>query len=334
MTIFRVRHVTSYAYAEPVRFGQHRLLFRPRDSHDQRLLSAELSVSPEATVHWVHDVFGNCVTVADFGELPDTELRFETNIVLDHTPQMVPAFQTENRAKLWPFEYDPDFLPDLAAYIRPHHPDAEVEAWARRFTRSGLETETGHLLMTMTAGIRESFIYSRRTDPGTQPPIQTLTTRKGTCRDFALLMIEACRSLGLAARFVTGYIYVPSRDGPSLRGGGATHAWVQVFVPGAGWIEFDPTNGIIGNRDLIRVAVAREPRQAKPLSGSYVGDRSKYLGMTVQVNVTTDPGLQATQSAAKQAGKRLREATRRCLDDRPAKRSAALYDMEGKVGAP
>ena len=100
-------------------------------------------------------------------------------------------------------------------------------------------------------------------------------------------MMEACRSLGFAARFVTGYIYVPSRDGSINRGGGATHAWCQVFVPGAGWVEFDPTNGIVGNRDLIRVGVARDPRQAIPLSGTYAGRKDDPMGMTVQVNVTT-----------------------------------------------
>jgi transglutaminase-like putative cysteine protease len=289
VSILQVRHTTTYAYTKPVRFGEHRLLFRPRDSHDQRMLSADLKVAPEpADVRWIHDVFGNCITQVSF-ETPAQELRFETTIVLDHTPQMVPRFRTEERAKLWPFEYDQQMLPDLAPYMRVHNPTPELEAWAKKFTRSGLETETGHLLMTMTMGIRESFVYSRRNDPGTQLPQLTLSTRKGTCRDFAWLMIEACRCLGLAARFVTGYIYVPSRDGPVLRGGGATHAWVQVFVPGAGWVEFDPTNGIVGNQDLIRVGVAREPGQAKPLSGSFAGDRRDYLGMTVQVNVTTVP---------------------------------------------
>jgi len=288
MTILRVRHVTTYSYARPVGFGEHRLMFRPRDSHDQRLLSSELKVSPEpADIWWIHDAFGNSVTNVSFAE-PATELTFETNIALDHTPQMVPRFRTEERAKLWPFEYDPEVLPDLAPCMRVHNPGMEIEDWARRFTRAGLETETGHLLMTMTMGIRESFIYSRRTDPGTQPPHVTLATQTGTCRDFAWLMIEACRALGFAARFVTGYIYVPSRDGPVLRGGGATHAWVQVFLPGAGWVEFDPTNGIVGNRDLIRVGVAREPKQARPLSGSFIGDRKDYLGMTVQVNVNSD----------------------------------------------
>lgn len=311
MSVLQVHHITSYAYARPVSFGEHRLLFRPRDSHEQRLLSAELAVSPRpAGTRWIHDVFGNCITILDFDQ-PATELRFETLIVLDHSSKLVPRFATEERAKLWPFEYDPETLPDLAPYMRVHNPSSELEDWAQKFTSPGAPIETGHLLMTMTMGVRESFIYSRRTDPGTQPPQLTLATRKGTCRDFAWLMIEACRSLGLAARFVTGYIYVPSRDGTSMRGGGATHAWVQVFLPGAGWVEFDPTNGIVGSKDLIRVGVAREPKQAKPLGGSFVGDRSDYLGMTVQVNVTT---VGALRPAAEGSSPADREAAAVALD--------------------
>ncbi len=149
-------------------------------------------------------------------------------------------------------------------------------------------TETGRLLMTMCYTIHESFVYARRYEHGTQTPTETLQFRRGTCRDFALLMIEAARSLGLAARFVTGYIYVPDRDGSSTLGGGSTHAWCQIYLPEAGWVEFDPTNGIVGNRDLIRVGVARDPRQAVPLWGSYDGTASDFAGMTVQVKVTTD----------------------------------------------
>ena len=143
--------------------------------------------------------------------------------------------------------------------------------------------------MTLCFAIHESFVYTRRLEPGTQPPRLTLQLRRGTCRDFALLMMEAVRSLGFAARFVTGYVYVPSRDGSETRGGGSTHAWCQVYLPGAGWVEFDPTNGIVGNRDLIRVAVARDPRQAMPLTGSYHGKAADFESMTVQVNVTTEP---------------------------------------------
>ena len=288
MTILKVHHVTSYAYRRPVGFGEHRVLFRPRDSQEQRLISFSLAISPEPSeLHWIHDVFSNAVAVARFAAEAE-ELRFETSIVLDHTSAPTPFFRTEPSARDWPLIYDETVLPDLEPVLRRHYPDTgEVEAWARQFVHSGgTAPETGHVLMTMTAAIKDGFRYSRRTDPGTQPPQVTLATRTGTCRDFALLMIEAVRSLGLAARFVTGYIYVPSRDSDEIRGGGATHAWVQVFLPGAGWVEFDPTNGIVGSRDLIRVGVARDPRQARPLSGSFKGSREDYLGMTVEVKVS------------------------------------------------
>jgi transglutaminase-like putative cysteine protease len=121
---------------------------------------------------------------------------------------------------------------------------------------------------------------------------------RGSCRDFALLMMEAVRSLGLAARFVSGYLYVPSRDGPEHIGGGSTHAWCQVYLPGAGWVEFDPTNGIIGNRDLIRVAVARDPSQAIPLSGTYAGSPEDELGMKVQVNVVCEDAAMDSMGAS------------------------------------
>jgi transglutaminase-like putative cysteine protease len=273
-----------------VGFGEHRLLFRPRGSHDQRLLSAGLAVEPEpGDLFWIHDAFGNSVAVARF-DARSARLVFTADALLEHSPELEPRFTTDPAAMTWPVIYAPDQLPDLEPVMRRHYPDGgEVESFARKFLHgTGVTMRTGHVLMTMTAGIRESFRYTRRTDPGTQPPAVTLATRTGTCRDFALLMMEAVRSLGLAARFVTGYIYVPGRDREDIRGGGATHAWVQVFLPGAGWVEFDPTNGIVGSRDLIRVGVARDPSQAKPLTGSFIGAREDYLGMTVEVRVTRE----------------------------------------------
>ena len=289
MPIFSVRHITTYRYARPVRFGEHRLIFRPRDSYDQRLLDSSLTVVPEPTeVRWIHDVFGNCVAVLRFAQASN-KLAFDCRIQLDHTPQHAPDFQIDKAALKYPFVYDADEFADLAATMKRHYPDDqdEVGKWARQFVGAGRRTQTGKVLMTLCYAIRESFVYSRRMEMGTQPPLVTLELRRGTCRDFALFMIEAVRSLGLAARFVTGYVYVPSRDGTTTLGGGSTHAWCQVYLPGAGWVEFDPTNGIVGNRDLIRVAVARDPRQAIPLHGSYEGRASDALGMTVQVNVTT-----------------------------------------------
>lgn len=287
MTILRVHHLTTYSYRRPVGFGQHRLMFRPRDSYDQRLLQSDLTISPRPSdLFWIHDVFGNCLAVADFDAEAD-ELRFETDIVLDHTPQHAPHFRTDEGGKTWPFRYDDEDLRDLLPLIARQFPNdgGMVEAWARRFINPQGVTGTAHMLESMTHAIRQDFKYAYRANPGTQTPEMTLYSLSGTCRDFALLMMEAVRALGLAARFVTGYIYVPSRDIPECLGGGSTHAWVQVFLPGAGWVEFDPTNGIIGNRDLIRVGVTRDPRQAIPLWGSHTGSRMDSLGMTVQVNV-------------------------------------------------
>jgi transglutaminase-like putative cysteine protease len=290
MTIFRVRHITRYRYARPVNFGEHRVLFRPRDSYDQRLLSDSLAVTPEPQViRWTHDVFGNCVAHVTFSQ-PAKELRFESTIVLDHSPQASPNFIMDEAALFYPFSYDDEELPDLQSAIQRQFGEdgGEVERWARQFAGSASTIETGRLLMTLCYAIKESFVYERRSAHGTQAPVITLQSRRGSCRDFALLMIEAVRSLGFAARFVSGYIYVSSRDGAPNLGGGSTHAWCQVYLPGAGWVEFDPTNGIVGNRDLIRVAVTRDPRQAVPISGSYFGDASDDLGMSVQVNVTTE----------------------------------------------
>jgi len=140
----------------------------------------------------------------------------------------------------------------------------------------------------MTCGIRKDFIYTRRIEKGVQAPEETLRTRKGSCRDFAVVMMEATRSLGVAARFVSGYIFMPNSSG--LAGGGATHAWVQSYPPGAGWIDFDPTNSIIGNRNLIRVAVAWTPEQVLPLWGTYQGPPGAFLGMDVTVNFTEVEG--------------------------------------------
>ncbi len=290
MTVFSVKHITVYRYKKPVAFGEHRLMFRPRDSFDQRLLESTLLVEPKpSSVRWILDVFGNCVALVNISE-PASELRFETRIRLDHTPQVALNLQIDETALQYPFAYDPDEVADLRPTIERHYPDPQdiVGKWARQFVRIGQPTATGQLLMTMCFAIHESFAYARRSARGTQLPIETLKLRKGTCRDFALLMIEAARSLGLAARFVTGYVFVPSRNDSAIRGGGSTHAWCQVYLPGAGWVEFDPTNGIVGNRDLIRVGVARDPRQAIPLTGSYDGEAEDYDDMTVQVNVTTE----------------------------------------------
>jgi transglutaminase-like putative cysteine protease len=292
MTLLTVRHVTTYRYRKPVSFGEHRMMFRPRDSYDQKLLDARLAISPEpCAIRWVHDVFGNCVAIANFGDSDEaTRLRFESNIWLDHSPSTGPDFSLDESARTYPFSYSAEEMPDLMPAMTPCYPDPDqaIHRWVRRFLKKGRATDTGMLLMTLTYALKEGFTYERRTEPGTRPPALTLALGRGSCRDLALLMIEALRSLGMAARFVSGYLYTPSRSGERHRGGGSTHAWCEVYLPGAGWVEFDPTNAIIGNRDLIRVAVARDPSQAVPLSGSYFGDADNFLDMTVDIQVRSE----------------------------------------------
>jgi transglutaminase-like putative cysteine protease len=227
MTVFLVRHLTKYRYKRPVRLGEHRLLFRPRDSFDQRLLHSELTISPQPVrLRWIHDVFGNCVALFDF-DASSTSLDIESLIRLDHTPENAPDFAIDDNAKLHPFDYDADQLPDLQSCMQRQcdDPSESLQKWLLGFLKFGHRQPTGRLLMTLNEAIAEGFSYVRRMAPGTQAPAETLRSRKGTCRDFALLMMEAARWMGFAARFVTGYIYVPSRDGPEWLGGGSSHAW-------------------------------------------------------------------------------------------------------------
>jgi transglutaminase-like putative cysteine protease len=283
-----VRHTTTYRYKKPVAFGEHRVMFRPHDSYDQRLLEASLVITPEpADLRWIHDVFGNSVAIARFDRQSD-ELRFDITIRLDHTPTNILDFTMADYAEAIPFSYGAEEMPDLMRTMERQYfdPDHVVDRWARQFLSPGQSSSTRDTLMAMTRSINAEFSYVRRNEMGTQDPATTLALRSGSCRDFALLMMEGVRSFGLAARFVSGYLYVPD-TGRGI-GGGATHAWVQVYLPGAGWVEFDPTNGIVGNLDLIRVAVARDPRQAVPLSGTWIGLPDDSLDMSVEVSVVAD----------------------------------------------
>ncbi len=160
----------------------------------------------------------------------------------------LPDYPIERFARHYPFDYPDDERADLARGLQLQYPSTDVARWAARFPAEYGPTDTMGLLRTMTLAINEQFIYSRRIERGVQTPSETLQRGQGTCRDFALLMIEAVRYLGLAARFVSGYIFVPEADPALAAGSGSTHAWLQVYLPGAGWVDFDPTNRIIGNR--------------------------------------------------------------------------------------
>ncbi|CAN5121737.1 transglutaminase family protein [soil metagenome] len=295
MPILTISHVTTYRYRQLVAFGEHRVMVRPRESYDQWVIDATLEITPRpADVRWVQDVFGNSVALARFDRRA-TELTFDSRIRMEHTPVEPERVDIEAYAREYPFTYSSEDMPDLLRSIeRQHHdPDRIVDAWARRFLHPTGRTATLDLLTAMTTTIKRDFSYIPRPDQGTQTPVETIRARQGTCRDYAVLMIEAVRSLGFAARFVSGYVYSPSHHEGRV-GGGNTHAWVRIFIPGSGWVEFDPTNGIVGNRGLIRVAVARDPFQALPLSGSWTGFPNSALPMTVSVDITVEPDAAQT----------------------------------------
>jgi transglutaminase-like putative cysteine protease len=284
MSFLTVRHVTVYRYREPVRLGEHRMMFRPRESHDLRLVQTNLEITPRpAHLRWLHDPFDNSVAVARFEGIT-TELRFVSTVTLEHFENTVPEYPLEEYAKHYPFRYSDEDFSILTKALARGYPSSRVARWALQFLDPSEATPTMKILRSMTQGIRAQFIYTRRIEKGVQTPDETLEIRRGSCRDFAVLMMEAARSLGVAARFVSGYIFTPGLSG--VEGGGSTHAWMQAYLPGAGWIDFDPTNSIIGNRNLIRVAMAWSPEDALPLSGTYEGTVNAFLDMDVMVSVT------------------------------------------------
>ena len=286
---YDIVHTTVYRYRQPVTFGEHRVMFRPRDSHDLRVLATDLDVSPEADVRMIQDPLSNSVALVQPLEKADT-LQIVCSFTIEHAHSMNLELPLSPSAELFPFSYTTEERYDLEHYLRPYHddPDGELTAWARQFIRTDGPTGTRDLLVAMNQTIRDKFVYLARDEEGTQQPIETLKLGSGSCRDFALLMMEAARRLGVATRFVSGYLYDPALDDgedSGTVGAGYTHAWLQAYLPGAGWVPFDPTNNLLGGTQLIRVGIARDPSQAAPVSGSWFGESGDYLGMDVSVTV-------------------------------------------------
>jgi transglutaminase-like putative cysteine protease len=236
MTVLDVRHTTIYRYSHPVVLGDHRLMLRPRDSHDLRLIATNLTFSLPASVRWLYDVFGNSVAVASFAE-PSAELRIVSSIVLETFAVERPPFQISPDALSYPFIYSADDRIDLGRMLERQYPDPKdrLGSWARGFVRSN-PTDTSALLADLNSGVAAQVSYQSRETEGTQTPVETLDRGWGSCRDLAVLLIEAARCLGFGARIVTGYLYRPSADGASSGaiGAGTTHAWADIYVPGSG----------------------------------------------------------------------------------------------------
>ena len=294
---YEITHTTVYKYNKPVTFGEHRVMFRPRDSHDLRVLATDLQVSPEAIVRMIQDPHSNSVALVQ-PIRPALELRLVCSFTIERADVSHDRLQLAPAAQYLPFAYSLQDRLDLEHYLRPHHddPEGKLIAWAHQFLRTDGPTDTRDLLERMNQQINQTLRYEPRDEEGTQSPLQTLALGSGSCRDYALLMMEAARRLGVATRFVSGYLYDIALDAnahldhnvagsDTTTGAGATHAWLQAYLPGAGWVAYDPTNNLLGGNQLIRVGVVRDPAYAAPVSGSWYGDPDSYVGLEASVEV-------------------------------------------------
>jgi transglutaminase-like putative cysteine protease len=281
MSRFSIRHETRYDYEHPVRFGVHRLLVRPRDSHAIRLIAADLTLSPPGATRWTLDALGNCVChFTPRGEA--RTLSIVSDLLLARYPAPLDLFPVSDPRSATPVDYAFQDRVLLSPFMAPATPDADgVTIWARGHLGPVGEPAM-EFLLRLNQAIHDNFEYLAREAEGVQTPAETLRLASGSCRDYAWLMVEALRHLGYAARFVTGYLYSPKHA--QVRGAGATHAWAQVFLPDLGWIEFDPTNGVAESSDLIPIAVARVPEEAAPISGVLHGQPGASK-LTVAVDV-------------------------------------------------
>jgi len=278
----RIQHRTTYSYNSPVSFGQHRMMTRPREGHDLHIESSILQITPGHTIHWMRDVNGNSIAKIDFTERAD-KLMLYSELVLSHYDSNPLDFILEEHAVYYPFVYDPSSQPELAPFIQTLFPrdTGTLRAWLEQFWQPGEKVETLALLQRLNSHIHARFLYTRRDAHGVQTPAETLQKNSGSCRDFATLFLEACRCWGLAARFVSGYMLCEATEA----GGGSTHAWTEVYLPGAGWKGFDSTSGIVTGSQHVTVAVSRDPEMASPIMGSFVGPTTAFYRIEVDVTV-------------------------------------------------
>jgi transglutaminase-like putative cysteine protease len=280
MKRIRITHHTEYRYHAPVTFGPHTALLRPREGHDLHIERSRLEVEPHADVRWSRDIYGNSIARLTFSE-PAARLRLlsEVDVALYEDPPIDWAIDPD--AQLYPFQYAAEEQVEIVPYRLPSYPHdgPALKDWLRTLYQPDQRVGTAELLDRLNSSIHAALRYEPRDDPGVQLPCRTLELASGSCRDYAVLMMEAARHWGFAARFVTGYIQMPEGQH------GATHAWTEVYVPGAGWRGFDPTNNKPAGAEHVSVAVAREQEKAIPVSGTWSGPPDAFAHLDVRVEV-------------------------------------------------
>lgn len=280
MERFKIVHRTYYNYLENVTLGTHNLLLRPRENHELRIESFILNIIPKAKVLWHLDVEDNSVAVATF-DIPTQQLFIENEVIIQQYNESPLNFIVADYAINYPFKYLPNDNFILSSYMVLPNEETRIllNNWIYNVYKYNEKIQTYTLLQKLTTYIFENFTYKVREEAGVQSAKQTLTLGSGSCRDFAFLFMEAVKCLGLATRFVSGYLYAPLMSNQV----GSTHAWAEVYVPGGGWIGFDPTTGNIVGTDHISVAVSRLPDNVPPIAGSFVGISDSTLSVGVWV---------------------------------------------------
>jgi transglutaminase-like putative cysteine protease len=280
MRRFKILHRTYYNFSGTVGLEPHTLRLRPREGHELHIESTKLEITPPAMLRWYRDVEDNSVAIATF-DTPAQQLVIESEVVIQQYNEAPLDFLVAEYAIDYPFAYRPEDRVVLAPYLNggERADSAPLVNWLASVWRTGEPIQTYALLQRLCVHIHRSLSYQAREEPGVQTPADTLSRGTGSCRDFANLFMEATRHLGLAARFVSGYLYAE----PSAENYGSTHAWAEVFLPGAGWKGFDPTIGKIVGTDNIAVAVARLPESVPPIAGSFVGPPGARMDVGVWV---------------------------------------------------
>jgi len=280
MQRYKILHRTYYNFTGDVLLGPHTLRLRPRESHELRVESSFLKITPTATLRWYRDVEDNSVAVASF-DTPTRQLIIESEVVIQQFNLAPLDFLVADYAINYPFAYTPEEWAVLAPYAGTagEAPNDSLAEWITNLWLPDEQLQTYSLLQRLTVHIQQTVSYQLREEAGVQTASETLSCGTGSCRDLANLFMQAARRLGFASRFVSGYLHAQ----PSALNFGATHAWAEVFLPGAGWKGFDPTTGEVVGTDHIAVAVARTPDLAPPIAGSYLGPPGASLDVGVWV---------------------------------------------------
>lgn len=282
MKRLQIKHLTEYVFSAPVILQTHFLLLRPREGHDVRIESSKLQISPAYHIKWYRDVFDNSLAAVTFPQ-QSQHLSIHSEVVIQHYEEAPFDFLIADYAVYYPFTYAHTEWADLAAFQQPlfAHEQYAVNQWLIDLGLRHGQMTTFALLNTLNQAIYQQFRYQLREAAGVQSPAQTLALASGSCRDYATLFIEACRCLGLASRFVSGYLHAPATEA----GNATTHAWAEVYLPGTGWKGFDPTSGLVTSFQHIAVAVARNPEAIPPVAGSFIGPAGLPI-LRVNVQVT------------------------------------------------